>query len=55
MTFALAFLFLIYLPWVNTCLKQSVLNVKVQVGAYNQEKDLVGAFSVIAKSSGTLV
>ena len=28
-------------------------NVKAQVGAFNQEKALVGAFSMIAKSSGT--
>ena len=31
----------------------NVLNVKALVGAFNQEKALVGAFSVIAKSSGT--
>ena len=31
----------------------SVLNVKVLVGAFNQEKALVGAFSVIVKSSRT--
>ena len=31
----------------------SVLNVKALVGAFNQEKALVGAFSVIVKSSGT--
>ena len=30
-----------------------VLNVKALVGAFNQEKALVGAFSVIVKSSGT--
>ena len=29
----------------------SVLNVKVLVGAFNQEKALQGAFSVIVKSS----
>ena len=28
----------------------SVLNVKVLVGAFNQEKALVGAFSVIVKT-----
>ena len=33
----------------------SVLNVKELVGAFNQEKDLVGAFSVIVKSSGRFV
>ena len=35
---------------VNTCLAQflnSVVNVKGLVGAFNQEKALVGAFSVI--------
>ena len=34
--------------WVN-----SVINVKAVVAAFNQEKALVGAFSVIVKSSGT--
>ena len=29
----------------------SVLNVKALVGAFNQEKALVGAFSVIVKTS----
>ena len=42
--------------WVNAplalCL-YSVLNVKAEVAAFNQEKALVGAFSVIVKSSGT--
>ena len=33
----------------------SVLNVKALVGALNQEKVLVGAFSVIVKSSRTFV
>ena len=36
---------------VNACLAQplnSVLNVKVVVATFNQEKALVGAFSVIA-------
>ena len=28
-------------------------NVKVQVGAFNQEKALVGAFSVIVKTDGS--
>ena len=28
----------------------SVLDVKALVGAFNQEKDLVGAFSVIVKT-----
>ena len=38
---------------VNVCLAwclNSVLNVKVLVGAFNQEKALVGAFSVIVKT-----
>ena len=38
---------------VNVCLAQclnSVLNVKALVGAFNQEKALVGAFSVIVKT-----
>ena len=39
-------------PWVNArivhCLNR-VLNVKALVGAFNQEKALVGAFSVIIK------
>ena len=42
--------FHVYLPWVNTCLAwclNSVVNVKALVGAFNQEKALVGAFSVI--------
>ena len=34
--------------------KHSVLNVKVLSGAFNQEKDLVGGFSVIAKTDGSL-
>ena len=40
----------VYLLWVNAYLAQclnSVLNVKALVGAFNQEKALVGAFSVI--------
>ena len=32
------------------CLFNSVLNVKALVGAFNQEKALVGAFSVIVKT-----
>ena len=35
------------LPWVSVCL--------ALVGAFNQEKALVGAFSVIVKSSRTFV
>ena len=37
---------------VNACLAlclNSVLNVKAVVAAFNQEKDLVGAFSVIVQ------
>ena len=41
----------VYLLWVNACLVQqclnSVLNVKMVVAAFNQEKALVRAFSVI--------
>ena len=33
------------------CLAYSVLNVKVLDGVFNQEKALVGAFSVIVKFS----
>ena len=36
----------------SECLN-SVLNVKALAGAFNQEKALVGAFSVIVKFSGT--
>ena len=46
--------FHVYLPWGNACLAEclnSVLNEKVTVGAFNQEKALVGAFSVIVKTS----
>ena len=38
----------------EVCLNNSVLNVKVQVGALNQEKVLLEAFSVIVKSSRTV-
>ena len=41
-----------------TCLRpfeNSVLNVKVLVGTFNQEKALVVAFSMIMKSSRTFV
>ena len=34
-------------------MSNSVLNVKGLVGTFNQEKALVGAFSLIVKSSGT--
>ena len=40
--------FHVYLP-LSICLN-SVLNVKALVGAFNQEKALVGAFSVIVKT-----
>ena len=33
----------------STLIKHSVLNVKALVGTFNQEKALVGAFSVIVK------
>ena len=42
----------VYLPGVNGYLAQclnSVLNVKALVGTFNQEKALVGAFSVIVQ------
>ena len=54
MTFALAFEFHVYLLWgqrLFSIVSYSVLNVKVLVGAFNQEKALVEAFSVIVKSS----
>ena len=53
MIFAVVFQFHVDLPWVNTCLAHcfnSVLNVKVLVGTFNQEKALVWAFSVIVKT-----
>ena len=46
MIIVLVFQFHIYLPWVN-----SVLNVNVVLCAFDQEKALVGAFSVIVKTS----
>ena len=50
MIIASASQFHVYLQWVNAslalCLNR-VLNVKAVVGAFNQEKALVGAFSVI--------
>ena len=42
---------------VNVCLAlclYSGMNVKVLVGAFNQEKALVGAFSMIVKTDGSL-
>ena len=47
LTFALTFQFHGYLPWVS-----ALLNVDALVGAFNQEKTLVGAFSVILKTDG---
>ena len=58
MTLALASKFYVHLPWVNICLAlclNSVLNVKALVGTFNQEKALVGAFSLIVKSLRTFV
>ena len=52
MIFVPATHFHIYLPSLSACLAQclsSVLNVKVVVAAFNQEKVLVGAFSVIVQ------
>ena len=43
----------VYLQWVNTHLAQclnSVLNMKSLVGAFNQEKALVGAISTNVKT-----
>ena len=40
-----------YLPWVNSRLACLILNVKALVGAFNQKKALVGAFSAIVKTS----
>ena len=37
-------------PYKDLLLVESVLNVKAGVGAFNQEKALVGAFSVIVKT-----
>ena len=52
MTFVLACQFHMYLPWVSAhlpwCLN-SVSNMNALVGTFNQEKALVGAFSVIVK------
>ena len=52
MTFMSGTQFYIYLLWVNALLAKclnSVLNVKVVVAAFNQEKAILGAFSVIVK------
>ena len=50
MIFVLASQFHVYLPFLGTHLAKclnSVLNVKALEGAFNKEKALVGAFSVI--------
>ena len=49
MTFGSTSQFHFYLPWGQRRFN-SVLNVKALVGAFNQEKALVGAFSVIVKT-----
>ena len=52
MTFMSGTQFYIYLLWVNALLAKClnrVLNVKVVVAAFNQEKAILGAFSVIVK------
>ena len=44
--------FYVYLPCLGACLAQclnSVLNAKVPVSAFNQEKALIEAFSVIVQ------
>ena len=48
MIIASATQFHVYLQW-GQCPFSSVLNVKALVGAFNQEKALVGAFSVIVQ------
>ena len=52
MTFASASQFHVYLSWGQRLFNglNGVLNVEVLVGAFNQEKVLVGAFSVIVKT-----
>ena len=52
----LASQFHVYLPCLGTCLAKSlssVLNVKSLVGSLNQERALVGAFSVRVKTDGS--
>ena len=54
-TFASATQFHIYLPWdqgPSRPVKHSVLNVNF-LAAFNQEEDLVGAFSVIVTTDGS--
>ena len=58
MIYVLAFQFHAYLQCLGAQLAKclnTVLKVKALVGALNQEKALVGAFSVIVKSSRTFV
>ena len=46
--------FHVYLPWGQrpfSIVSYNVLNVKALLGAFNQEKALVGAFSVHIKTS----
>ena len=53
MTFESVSQFHVYLQFLDTCLAKclnSVLNVKAVVGAFNQEKALEEAFSVIVKT-----
>ena len=55
MTFVLLSQFNVYLLWVNACLTWSlncILNVKALESAFNQEKTLIEAFSVIMKTDG---
>ena len=51
--------FLVYLSWgqrpFSIVSYNSVLNVKALVGAFNQEKALIGAFSVIVKTDCGLI
>ena len=53
MTFETASQFHVYIVGLRLCLNNSNLNVKALVGAFYQKKALIGAFSVIVKSSGT--
>ena len=49
-------MYTVYLPCLGTCLAKSlssVLNVKSLVGSFNQERALVGAFSVRVKTDGS--
>ena len=58
MTFVLTTQFHFYLPCLYVHLAKclnSVLNVKVSVGAFYKGKALIGAFNVILKSSRTFV